>query len=339
MPLNKQAIIRYKILDRCFSNFGRRYYIEDLIEECNKALREYFSDSKEISKRQIYEDIKFMESEQGWSIPLGRYRDGKRIYYRYKDKSFSIEKKLLSTEEAEQIRAALQILSRFSGTPQFEWVNEIIQKIENNFKLNNNKKVIINFDMNIDLVGLQFLIPLFNAILNERVLLIDYQDFKHSKPFRLEFHPYYIKQYNNRWFVFGLNKEKNIQTWNLALDRIRGIKEINAKYVKSDVDWDEYFYDIVGVTKPDGVSIQEIVLRFNKIAANYVITKPLHPTQIHKFVDNELEVKIKIIPNYELEQLILSFGEQVKVISPESLKHKIHGRLLTAILNYESQIP
>lgn len=40
MPANKHAIIRYQALDKCFSNRYRKYYIDDLIKVCNKALEE-----------------------------------------------------------------------------------------------------------------------------------------------------------------------------------------------------------------------------------------------------------------------------------------------------------
>ena len=60
MPTNKHAIIRYHVLDRCFSDVYKHYFVEDLIEACNKALYEY-DGSKGISRRQIFDDINFME--------------------------------------------------------------------------------------------------------------------------------------------------------------------------------------------------------------------------------------------------------------------------------------
>ena len=41
MPTNKNAQLRYQVLDRCLSNWSRRYYIEDLVEACNEALYQY----------------------------------------------------------------------------------------------------------------------------------------------------------------------------------------------------------------------------------------------------------------------------------------------------------
>ncbi|MCR9155515.1 MAG: WYL domain-containing protein [Bacteroidetes bacterium] len=330
MSINKNAFLRYQVLDRCFRNTGRKYFWEDLLVECNRALKSFDPNNEGIQRRQLFDDIRFMESEQGWSIPLGRVRHGRKVYYRYEDLSFSISNQPLNDSEAEQIKSALQIFSRFSGTPQFEWVNEMIPMLESKFGLIERKNEVINFESNIDLKGLHFLTPLFNAIINERVLLVKYKDFKSSEPYEITFHPHYLKQYNTRWFAFGLNSHNQASKWNLALDRIKSLSETSLKYKLSEIDWEEYFYDLVGVTRPDGVELREIILRFTPELAPYIITKPIHPSQKHKNDPTGLEVRIKVIPNFELERLILSFAEQVKVISPPDFKERISQRLNSA---------
>lgn len=334
MAINKNALIRYQALDKCFSNSGRMFFWEDLLEECNKALQDFNYNSEGIQRRQLYDDIRFMESEQGWSIAIERKRYGRKVYYRYEDLHFSINNQPLNDSEAEQIKSALQIISRFSGTPQFEWVNEMIPMLESKFGLIERENEIINFESNIDLKGLNFLTPLFNAIINERVLRVKYKDFKSVEPYEITFHPYYLKQFNSRWFAFGLNADNQIQNWNLALDRIESLSETDLKYQPSNMDWEDYFYDIVGVTRPEGVDVKEIVLKFTPEVASYIITKPLHPSQKHKSDSTGLEVKIKVIPNFELEKLILSFGEQVKVVSPQDFKEHIVNRLKLANETY-----
>jgi len=58
--------------------------------------------------------------------------------------------------------------------------------------------------------------------------------------------------------------------------------ESNLKYKASSIDWNDYFYESIGVTRPDGIQVHEIVLKFSPDVAPYVITKPLHPSQKHK---------------------------------------------------------
>jgi predicted DNA-binding transcriptional regulator YafY len=334
MSINKNALIRYQALDRCFRNAGRMYFWEDLLEECNKALTEFDSGKAGIQRRQLFDDIAFMESEQGWAIPLERPRFGRRTYYRYEDLSFSINNQPINDSEAEQIKAALQIFSRFSGTPQFEWVNEMIPLLESKFGLIERKHSVISFESNIDLKGLHFLTPLFHAIVNQRVLNVEYQDFKSPVPYSLTFHPYHLRQFNNRWFAFGLHAEREIPSWNLALDRIVRVQETALPYQSTEIDWEDYFYDLVGVTRPLNQDVQTVLLLFSPEAAPYVITKPLHPSQKHKTLPEGLEVEIKVIPNIELERLILSYGEDVTVLSPTSIQVQIESRLQKATLNY-----
>lgn len=334
MPLTKNALIRFQTLDRCLSNTGRIYFWEDLLEECNRALLEYNPLSDGIQRRQLYDDLKYMESEQGWGAELAKTRHGRRVSYRYEDPAFSINNQPLNDSEAEQIKAALQIISRFSGTPQFEWVNEMIPMLESKFGFISPKTSVMSFEANVDLKGLHFLTPLFNGIVNERVLTVTYQDFKSEESYEITFHPYYLKQYNSRWFCFGMNAENNFPNWNLALDRIDSIVETGEKYQPSDIDWEEYFYDIIGVTRPVEGVLTDIVLRFIPDAAPYVTTKPLHPSQRQKVDEAGLEVRLKVIPNFELEKVVISFGEQVEVVSPMSFRDRVSRRLKQATQYY-----
>lgn len=143
MAQTKLATIRYQALDRCFSNWGRRYYIEDLIKECNKALREYLGEDAGVKRRQVFEDIKFMESESGWSVDLERLKDGKRVYYRYTDRNFSINQRPMSEYEARQLRDTLVMLQRFKGMPNFEWVDEVATRMQATYNLGTDVKSVV----------------------------------------------------------------------------------------------------------------------------------------------------------------------------------------------------
>jgi len=334
MSINKNALLRYQVLDRCFRNPGRKYFWQDLLKEINNALVEYNGPESKIKRRQLFDDIKFMESDQGWSIPLGREKEGRKVYYRYKDTNFSISNEPLNESEVNQIEAAISVLSRFSGAPQFEWVQELIPVLQDRLGLKETSKEVISIESNIDLKGLGNLTVFYEAIINEQVLDVHYQDFKSDKPFKLTFHPYYLKQYNTRWFVFGLNEELDIPTWNLALDRVASIQQTQKSYTQCNIDWDSHFYDIIGVTKKPDEKLQDVILEFSKDSAPYVRTKPLHPSQKTEQKGDKLLVTIQVIPNYELESLILSFGENVKVIEPIILREKIIKHIKSSSENY-----
>lgn len=122
----------------------------------------------------------------------------------------------MNENEKGQINSAISVLSRFAGAPQFEWVQELIPVLQDRLGLKLDSREVISLDSNIDLKGIEFLNPLFNAITNKLVLKVGYQSFKSDEPIELSFHPHFLKQYNNRWFVFGLNEELGVPTMNLA---------------------------------------------------------------------------------------------------------------------------
>lgn len=339
MSVTKHQLIRYKILDQCFRNPGRSYFIEDLINACNDAIIEIDPTSKGISRRTIFMDIEFMESEAGWSVPLERYNLGRRCYYRYSDLSFSISNQPLNLVEAEQLKSALIVMSRFSGVPQFEWVDELIPQLEGQFDLKKREHSIMSFESNQYLKGKEFISKLFTAINNKQVLNITYKDFKYNEAYSFNFHPYFLKQYNNRWFVFGRNHDSNKSDYNVALDRIISIESNALKFIDSDIIWEDisnedYFGDIIGVSKPEGGVLEKIELMFSEALSPYIKSKPIHSSQVDKETDRGLYVKLEVIPNFELEQLILSFGEGVKVLSPNSLRERILNRIKSSLNQY-----
>jgi predicted DNA-binding transcriptional regulator YafY len=333
MSTNKNALIRYKVLDNCFRNHSKKYFIDDLIEECENVLLEIDSYSDGISRRQIFVDIAFMESKEGWSIELDKLRDGRKVYYQYSNKNFSINNMPLNEIEIDQLKSAVDILSQFTGMPQFKWVNELVPKLQQGISKPRVAETIIEFDSNEYLKGIEHLGPLHNAIFYKKVLSIKYQPYENDAPFELELHPYFLKQYNNRWFLFGFNQEKDKYDWNLALDRIISIKESKEKYQKNNkINWKEYFEDIIGVTKPVDIEPEKVVLHFTGITGKYMETKPLHGSQKTKWIDNQtLELSLELIINYEFERLLLSYADVIKIIKPKKLEKKIQGRLKTAL--------
>lgn len=339
MPINKHALIRYHALDRCFSNQFRLFFWEDLLEACNKALYEHEGMAEGVKRRQLFDDIRFMESEAGWSIPLGRYREGKRVYYRYEESDFSIQKQPLNANEASQIKSALLVMSRFKGLPQFEWIDELIPVVESKLGLVGNNDKVILFDSNIDYTGLHYITPLFHAIATHQGLKISYQDFKSDEPYDIIFHPQILKQYNNRWFVLGINEAREEIIWNMALDRIVTIEPQRKSYISLSIDWEnDYLFDIVGVTKPENGELTEITLSIAPKLAPYIRTKPLHASQRGPSCsDGNWTLTIHVIPNYELTKMLLSFGDSIKVISPEPIKKLMMEELYRAINQYKEQ--
>jgi predicted DNA-binding transcriptional regulator YafY len=333
MPSNKNAQIRYQILDRCLSNRGRRWTWKNLLDEVNKVLAETDPSAEGIGKTTLFADIQDLEYRV-YSADIERIKEGRTTYYRYGDPDFSINNQPLSDMEVQKLKSAIQILSRFSGNPQFEWIHEMIPALESKMGLVKVDRPVMTFENNPDYEGLSYITPVFNAIVNKRVLNCTYQDFRSSLPYEIIIHPYHLKQYNKRWYMVGLNPGRN-RIEHLALDRIKGLKEEDITYIEDDRDWQEYFSDFIGVTRLEGAPVEVRIRIFDEVQAAYIRTNPLHETQKPiRQVGEGYETSFKVIPNFELEKLLLSFGEKIRVEAPVSLVENIYRRLKAANSNY-----
>ena len=336
MAVTKNPLIRYKILDKCFRNPFKNYYFDTLLETVNEALFEVTGSEEHIKTRQLRDDIAFMRSSEGWSIELAELSEGKKKIYRYEDLNFSINNAPLNDVEMDQFQSAIQVLSQFEGMPQFEGIQSIIAKLKTDLKITTNEKPFIGFDSSQDLKGIEHFSALYNAVQNKTPLQITYKDFKTEEPYTYVFHPYYLKEYNNRWFLFGLNPESWKSDWNVAIDRIVDLSLIDVTFVANEtIDWQEYFSDMIGVSRGEDAVLENVVLHFNQLTGKYMENKSLHETQKHKWINADtLELKINVILNYELERLILSYGESVRVMEPKHLRDKIKHRLINGVNLY-----
>ena len=323
MSTNKNAVIRYRVLDRCLRNFQKRYYIEDLIEACSNAISDYTGLQTTISRRTIYNDLNFMQSEAGWGamgIDICAIEDGRRKYYRYSNPKFSIDNTPLTSLEISQLNSAVSTLSQFRGLPQFEWMEGILARL----KVSSNNNEVVGFDHNPYLVGYDYFDKIYQAIINHETLSIDYKAFGWESSKRFTIHPYYLKEYNNRWFLFGLNQDNEIVTWNMPLDRIENMEISKIPYVACELDWDDYFADVIGVTVHNDIPVEDITIRCYGKSGQYIINKPIHGSQRHHWISKDcLEVKLAIKPNFELKNFILGQGANMEVVTPISLRTEI----------------
>jgi predicted DNA-binding transcriptional regulator YafY len=148
----------------------------------------------------------------------------------------------------------------------------------------------------------------------------------------MKVHPQLLKEFNNRWFVLATHKGKFIT---LALDRIIKIEIIDdLEYLDLEVNGDEYYKEVVGVTVSNSRA-QRVQFWIDKKNAPYVITKPFHASQrtIETREDGTI-FNILVQVNFELERLILGFGDSIEVLKPLKLRERMQKKLRTAIRNY-----
>ncbi len=339
MPTNKNAQLRYQILDRCFSDFHHKYCIEDLIDKVNESLLDLYG--TQVSVRQIREDIKYMRDRVAYNAPIEAYPfEGRKCYYRYADADFSIFNNKLTTEEVTSLRSTIDLLGRFRGVSSNAWLEDVISNLEFRFGVKPNNENIVSFERNDLLKGTEFLGELIESALNHQPLTLHYRSFSGNESISI-FHPYHIKQFNNRWFLIGLQEDNNGNCIiNKALDRIVKFSHANVPFIpNTKIDFNNYFKDIVGVTLPeDHPEAEPVLLKFDKERFPYVVNKPIHPSQT---IEDEQQHIIRLIvrPNKELEARIFSYGNQVEVLQPDWLRQQIAQKIESLLKKYSTVFP
>lgn len=330
--MDKYQFKRYQILDDCFSNKTKKYYFEDLVIAVNQGMQDYLGTS--ISIRSIRGDIQFMKEE--YEIELNpKLRDGKKMIYRYKDPEYSIYKLGVNKKEIDKLKETFIVFQRIQGLDNMGWIADTLPKLQN---LLGEQQPVVGFNKSDIIYEVKDLfLTLYHSIVEKKVLKVFYKDFKAKETYTITFHPYYIKEYNRRWFIFGLNPEKDSETWNLAFDRIKGLEFLpKDEYQQTNIDWNEdYFSDLIGVTRPNDNKVQIIKIQVDDFTYQYIKSKPLHESQ--KRIKNEngfTFFQLEVVINKELKRELLSYGSSLKVLEPESLVNDIKIEIQETLNKY-----
>lgn len=332
MANSTHAHLRYNILDYCFRNGA--YNIDDLLRVLNEGIAEFYP-GEGIAIRTLREDIKvFRDKKNGFGAPLPE----KIRTLRYTDSTFSIAQRPLLEYEQYLIDAAQQLLTRFENHPKYNKLAEALIKFQDEEEQENDASKILFYDHNEEYKGIKYLKPLYLAIKKKQSLQINYKGFNDESASVFEFHPHILKQYNRRWFVFGLNKTREIKEWSIPLDeRLIDFGTLeDADYSESDTNWEIFFRTMVGVVRPKDAEVEKVVLRFHNGRENYFKTKPFQP-DYEEFFEKEKQNQVwfETIINKELVQQLLSYGQDLEVLEPECLRQQMgeHSKSMEAYYN------
>ena len=335
MPVNRNALVRYRTIDDCLRNRQKRWTLEDLIDACSERLYEYEGIDKGVSKRSIQMDIQMMRSDKlGYNAPIVVLE---KKYYTYEDPEYSITNIPLTNQDLGKLTEVVEILRQFKGFSHFQELSGMVQRLENKiYAAKTNQEPVIDFEKNEDLKGLEYIETLYQAIIKKCTVELSYQSFKARKSNTFHFHPYYLKEYRNRWFVIGV-KKRGTPILTLALDRIVSIGDCDVKYApKLDFNLTSYLNNVIGVTVNQNGTVDKVLLQADHQTAPYIRTKPLHHSQqIIETSSEGVTFLLKVQLNFELEREILGFGEHIKVIAPERLKRRITDVFRHALEQYK----
>lgn len=168
--------------------------------------------------------------------------------------------------------------------------------------------------------GTENLYGLLHAIKNKVQIGFSYQKFWEGTITARVVEPYALKEFRNRWYVLA-NDLKDQKVKSFALDRLSELEITNRKFhLPNTFNINDHFKYSFGIISPNGQKPQEVVLSFDPFQGKYIKTLPLHHSQeIITDNDDELVIKLTLFVTFDFLMEVLSYGDNVKVIQPESL--------------------
>ncbi len=333
MPINKEAWMRYRIIDACLRNKQHPYPdAEDLVNACEEKLGKPFSIST------IEKDIHAMRHDEalGYFAPIKYYQKYKG--FAYTDPHFTIAGIPLGEQDIEAIEFAAATLSQFRGVGLFDQFDHSIDKIfdaVNTHRIFGNEGVdkVIQFEQPPYFKGSELLGTLLTAIKERQTVAFTYQRFQQDQLKQRIVHPYLLKEYRNRWYLIGM-LDKNERITIFGLDRMSNLQYSEYPYRISShfepADYFQYAYGITTSAEPP----EEVILSFTPHQAHYIKTQPLHHTQQIIHDDQyECQVRLQVKLSPELVMDLLSYGKDLTIIQPETLRQRMIDNLSQALEN------
>jgi predicted DNA-binding transcriptional regulator YafY len=331
MSTNKHALIRYRVIDKCLRQTDKAWNWKSLAEACGVEIEKVTSKPTTLSERTIKGDLQSMRHDEalGYFAPI-EYDRVEKSYY-YSNRQYSITEAPLNRSDSEELKNAIGLLRQFTGFQHLAGIGNIIQKLELlAYESTSTSESIVHLAQPSEIPGQKWLDQLYEAIKEQKALAMTYKPFDREASAAI-ISPYLLKEYDNRWYLYAKNHGKLVlRTY--GLERITELKgSLQAYKPADDFDPERYFKDIIGVTLEPNKNPQKIQLEVYGNTKNYILTKSLHKTQrIVEERKGSVVIELSLIPNYELESLIMSFGEQLKVLKPAALQKRIAKRLGSA---------
>lgn len=337
MPHIKNALIRYRVLDKCLRNTYKPYPSKiDLRRACEEALYGDIS-GEHICDSTIEKDMFAMRMEHDAPIKYSKKHKG----YYYTDENFSINEVPLSDDDVESIQFAVSTLAQFRDSAIFKQFGFALNKIVDHVNVSKENKSddvdqYVQFETGNTSTGSEFLAPLLSAIKKNNIVYFDYESFVSGNRKRRKVTPLLLKEYRNRWYLisndmvkgkiitYGLDRMANLDVTDQTGDKPKGFNP------------DLYFKHSIGITASDDAIPQEVKFKATNVAAKYIDSQPFHQSQeILESNDSFTTFSLFAQVSEELTRQLLSYGGEVEVLSPRTLKSEIKSRVEEMVRVYK----
>ena len=328
MSNTSNALLRHRTIDACLRDTSRKYTLIDLINACTEAIKDKKGKKEgKVSVRSLQLDLQIMRDKvKGYGAPIVVY-DQK--YYKYKDPDFCILNAKVGKDNLalmSELVESLKHYASFKELSSIKNITEILQE-EVNSRLQKRSSV-VSYEEKRNPLGLEYFDTLHDAILNKKALCIGYYSSRSNNIMSIIFYPFYLKEYRGRWYALGY-KDGLQGVYKLPLDRIRDYSYSILPFPDEyEFNPDEYFRDIIGVTKLSG-EIKEIRFLVKNRIAPFIKINPIHHSQkiVYRHENGDMEFTVNIIPNREFYNIIFDWQPYIHILSPREVGIQSNGRV------------
>lgn len=174
--------------------------------------------------------------------------------------------------------------------------------------------------------GLEHLNGILHAIQNKKIITLNYTKYWDEIPQKRTLEPYALKEFRYRWYLLANEKNgKDFQIKTFGLDRISDFEISSSSFKKENFNPNEVFQNSFGIISTLHETPEEIVISFTSHQGKYIKSLPLHHSQEILIDDeNELRIKLNLVPTFDFEQELLQHSEHFKIISPKNFKDRMN---------------
>lgn len=335
MANSSNVLLRHRTIDACLRDNSKKYTLSDLINACTDAINLKSGSKKrknpKVSVRSLQLDLQIMRDKtKGYGAPIVVY-DHK--YYKYSDPDYCILNAKVGKENLHLMAELIDSLKHYTSFKELSSIRNITEILEEevNARLQKRSSVVSSEERKNPL-GLEYFDTIHDAIINKKALCIGYFSSRSNNIMSIIFYPFYLKEYKGRWYALGY-KDGLQGVYKLPLDRIRDYSYSILPFPDEyEFNPDEYFKDIIGVTKLSG-EVREIRFLVKNKLAPFIRKNPLHHSQkvAYRHENGDFEYTINIIPNREFYNLIFDYQPNIQIISPRDVGMQSNERVMEIV--------
>ena len=344
----KRLLILDSLLSEARENNG--FSREEIRNKVNERLRRNYGIEEEVDRHCIARDLKLLydagyKYSEKLGTATGNVRKVKLLKYEEDQKSlFDVS---LTENEKNLISEAVSLLGMkgVSNLSAFRNLQSMAGRGHSIISFTKSPK---------EKISSKYFDNLLGHIKRGEVISIRMKDRITGKLESKQVHPWFIHEYNRRWYLFGYDEKEQVVE-HFALDRIVAAPKVLRKtYKKPYLTIEDILSDIIGVTvNPADPEVYEIIFWVSASEKDYVLSKPLHVSQPKNPLTKEyirekgfnpdnfgegifLSLRCKI--NYELERDMIAVGPDLIVLSPEKLRNTLKDKLKCMVNNYNKPL-